>query len=301
MFTVKFWGVRGSIPCPGPDTVIYGGNTSCLEIRADERLIIVDLGTGIRPLGEWLAANDLKKYGKIRAEIFVTHTHWDHILGFPMFTPVYIPGTELRITGPVTFENDSLKTIIETQLSYRYWPVRAGELAAHIEYNQIKETTLDLGGGLVVKSKYLNHPVLCLGYRFEYQGKSIAIVIDHEKFYNLFSKNKDDDDYDEEDVKEGEIAAAEENEKVKKFIHGADIVVHDAQYLEKEYKKHIGWGHAPFEHAVEAITDSCVKKLVFFHHEPVRTDSQLEEIEKSYADNPAADIIVAKEGQVLEI
>ena len=300
MFSVKFWGVRGSIPCPGPDTVIYGGNTSCLEIRADERLIIIDLGTGIRALGEWLAANDLKKYGKISADIFVTHTHWDHILGFPMFSPVYIPGTELRITGPVTFENDSLKTIIETQLSYRYWPVRAGELAAHIEYNQIKETTLDLGGGLVVKTKYLNHPVLCLGYRFEYQGKSIAVVIDHEPFYNLFTTNEDDDDYDEETAKEGEIAAAEENEKVRQFLKGADIVIHDAQYMEDEYSTHIGWGHASYEHALNSIAGSDVKRLVFFHHDPVRTDSQLDQIEKKYADNPETEFIIAKEGLVLE-
>ncbi|MDR2596706.1 MAG: MBL fold metallo-hydrolase, partial [Treponema sp.] len=95
MLSVRFWGVRGSIPCPGPDTVIYGGNTTCLEIRADDRLLIADLGTGLRSLGDWLMTNDLKKYGKIKADIFVTHTHWDHILGFPMFTPAYIRGTEL--------------------------------------------------------------------------------------------------------------------------------------------------------------------------------------------------------------
>jgi len=300
MLSVRFWGVRGSIPCPGPDTVIYGGNTTCLEIRADDRLLIADLGTGLRPLGDWLMANDFKKYGKIKADIFVTHTHWDHILGFPMFTPVYIPGTELHITGPVSFENNSLKNIIEAQLSYQYWPVTSGELAADIEYNQIKETTLDLGGGLSVTSKFLNHTILCLGYRFDYQGKSIALVFDHEPFRNLFSVSPAGESYDEETAKEGEIAAAEENEKIRNFIKGADIVVHDTQYLEEEYKSHIGWGHATITHAINAVNGADVKKLVCFHHDPSRTDSQLEQLEKNNTNNSITKIIMAKERMTLE-
>jgi phosphoribosyl 1,2-cyclic phosphodiesterase len=297
MLSVRFWGVRGSIPCPGPDTVIYGGNTTCLEIRADERLIIVDLGTGIRALGDWLMANDFKKYGKIKADIFITHTHFDHILGFPMFTPVYIRGTELRITGPVSFEDDTLEDVVETQFSYRYWPVRAEELSAHIEYDQIKETTLDLGEGLTVTSKFLNHPVLCLGYRFDYKGKSIVTVFDHEPFYNLFKKS--DDDSDEEAVKEGEAAAVEENEKIVKFINGADILVHDAQYTEEDYLSHTGWGHASFLHAIQAKKLSNAKKLVFFHHDPAHTDEQLEALEKKYTQGTEKEIFMAKEGLIL--
>jgi phosphoribosyl 1,2-cyclic phosphodiesterase len=300
MLSVRFWGVRGSIPCPGPDTVIYGGNTTCLEIRADDRLIIADLGTGLRSLGDWLMANDFKKYGKIKADIFVTHTHWDHILGFPMFTPAYIRGTELRITGPVSFDNNTLKSIIETQLSYQYWPVTAGELAANIEYNQIKETTLDMGEGLSMTSKFLNHTILCLGYRFDYQGKSIALIFDHEPFRNLFSVNPADEGYDEDAAKEGEIAAAEENEKIRNFIKGADIVVHDTQYMEEEYTSHTGWGHATFEHAINAVNGIDVKKLVFFHHDPAHTDSQLEQLEKKYTDTTTAKIIMAKERMTLE-
>jgi phosphoribosyl 1,2-cyclic phosphodiesterase len=298
MLSVRFWGVRGSIPCPGQDTVIYGGNTTCLEIRADNRLIIVDLGTGVRSLGDWLLANDLKKYGKIDADIFVTHTHWDHILGFPMFAPAYIPGSELRIIGPISFENDSLKSIIETQLSYRYWPVRAGELAANIEYNQIKETTVDLGDGLTVTSKLLNHPVICLGYRFDYQGKSITAVFDHEPFRNLFSKTES---HAEEGIdKEGEIAAAEENEKINQFIRNTDILIHDTQYTAEEYSKHIGWGHASFDHAIEAVKGNDIKKLIFFHHDPSHTDSELEKLEKQYAKNKQVKIIMAREGTALE-
>jgi len=300
MLSVRFWGVRGSIPCPGPDTVIFGGNTTCLEIRADEKLVIVDLGTGVRALGDRLRENDLKKYGKIDADIFISHTHWDHIMGLPMFTPIYHKGTSLRITGPLSYEEDSLKTIIESQLSYRYWPVRATELAAHIEYNQINETTLDLGNGLTVTSKYLNHPVACMGYRFNYKGKSIAAVFDHEVFRNLFPTDPREDGYDEQAAKEGEIAAAEENEKIVNFLKGADILIHDAQYTQDEYPRHLGWGHSSCEHAVETARAAGVGKLVFFHHDPAYTDSKLEQIEKSYANRLAVPIVTAREGMVLE-
>jgi phosphoribosyl 1,2-cyclic phosphodiesterase len=301
MLSVKFWGVRGSIPCPGPDTVIYGGNTACIEVRADERLVIVDLGTGLRLFGDWLMANDFKKYGKISADIFVTHTHWDHIMGFPMFAPAYRHGTELRITSPVSFEgDDSFKKIIENQLSYKYWPVSAKELAAHIEYNQIKETTLDLGGGLTVTSKFLNHPVLCLGYRFNYNGKSVAAVFDHEPFRNLFADGRSEDGYDEQTAKEGEIAAAEENEKIKSFMKDADIVIHDAQYSQDEYLRRTGWGHGSCEHAVQSAQAANVKKLIFFHHDPTHADSKLEQIEKSYANNSSVQVMMAKEGMFLE-
>jgi len=300
MLSVRFWGVRGSIPCPGPDTVIFGGNTSCLEIRAGEKLVIVDLGTGLRPLGDWLRENDLKKHGKIDADIFLSHTHWDHIMGFPMFSPIYHPGTSLRITAPLSYEDDSLKQIIENQLSYRYWPVRADELAARIEYNQINETTLDLGSGLTVVSKYLNHPISCMGYRFNYEGKSIAAVFDHEPFRNLFVVGREEDVYDEQASKEGEIAAAEENEKIRAFLKGADIIIHDAQYSQDEYTRHIGWGHASCTHAVEAAQAAGAGTLVFFHHDPAHTDSQLEQIEKKYANNESARIIMAREGLVLE-
>jgi len=299
MLSVRFWGVRGSIPCPGLDTVVYGGNTSCLEIRAGEKLVIIDLGTGLRPLGDWLRENDLKERGKIDADIFLSHTHWDHIMGFPMFSPIYLPKTSLRITAPLSYEDDSLKQIIEHQLSYRYWPVRADELAARIEYNQINETTVDLGSGLTVTSKYLNHPISCMGYRFNYEGKSIATVFDHEPFRNLFTAVPGEDGYDERSAKEGEIAAAEENEKIRNFLKGANIIIHDAQYSQDEYPRHIGWGHASCGHAVEAAQTAGAQTLVFYHHDPAHTDSRLEQIEKSYA-NSTARIIMAREGMVLE-
>ena len=274
MLTVRFWGVRGSIPCPGPDTVIYGGNTSCIEIRANDRLLIIDMGSGARPLGDWLLANDYKKYGKIKADIFISHTHWDHIIGFPMFTPIYNNNSELKITGPVVSENESLKDIFEAQFSHNYWPVRYEELAAKIEYNQIKETELNLGDGLVVTSKFLHHPVICLGYRFNFMGKSMAVVYDHEPF-----------------------AESQENEKVVQFLKDVDLLIHDAQYTSDEYKAHLGWGHSSLDHAAKTAAEAGVKKLLFFHHEPTRTDNQLIQLEKEYSQKAA----FAKEGMLLEV
>jgi phosphoribosyl 1,2-cyclic phosphodiesterase len=302
MLTVRFWGVRGSIACPGPDTVRFGGNTSCLEIRAGERLIIVDMGTGIRPLGDWLLANDFRKNGGIDADIFITHTHWDHIMGFPSFSLIFIPGNTLRIRGPLSCDNDTLESIINNQLSFRYWPVRANELTARIEYGQIQETSLDLGGGLRVTSKYLNHPILCLGYRFEYQGKSIVTAYDHEPFRNLFPTSPAEPGYNEDAAREGALAAAEENHKIVRFFSGADILIHDAQYTEAEYAAHIGWGHSSCEQAIAGAAQAGVKKLVIFHHDPARTDSQLAELEKNRAgwEKPVPEILMAREGITLE-
>ncbi len=305
MLSVRFWGDRGSIPCPGPETVIYGGNTSCLEIRADEKLVIIDFGTGIRLLGDYLMQNDLKRYGKIDADIFITHTHWDHIMGFPMFTPIFVPSTSLRIRGPVSYEDDTLESIIGAQLSYRYWPVRQSDLTAHIEYDQIKETALDLGGGLIVTTKYLNHPILCLGYRFEYQGRSIVTAYDTEPFRNVFPTDPNDASYDEYAAVEGEQAAKEENEKLIRFFQDADILIHDCQYTQKEYESSkLGWGHSSYEHAINSAIKANVKKLVMFHHDPNRSDEQIKELEATYQglikDTSPLEIVMSREGLVLE-
>jgi len=277
MLTVRFWGVRGSIPVPGPNTVIYGGNTSCIEIRADERLVIVDLGTGVHALGIWLIENELKSKGKLKADILLSHTHWDHVMGFPMFSPIYFNGTELNIIGPATLESIDLKSAIENQLSSQYWPVQPDRLSAKIKYQQIKETTIDLGEGLTVSSKFLNHSLPCFGYRITYKGKSVATIFDHEMFLT-----------------------GEENEKVKKFISGVDILIHDAQYKQEEYESHKGWGHCTYEQVMDFTAGIGVKTLVFFHHEPSRKDGELEQIEKKYANNTSPKIVVAKEGLVLE-
>jgi len=303
MFSVRFWGVRGSIPCPGRNTVEFGGNTTCLEIRAGKRLIVIDLGTGVKSLGDSLMTHDFKN-GPLEMDIFVSHTHWDHIMGFPMFTPLFVPGTKIKIRGPVTYNGDTLASIIGDQLSYRYWPVRYNELAAKIDYEELKETTLDMGDGIKLTAKYLNHPILCLGYRFDYQGKTIVTAFDHEPFRNLFPTDPDDPSYNEEAALEGEETAKEENERILNFYSGADILIHDTQYTNREFEKHLGWGHSSYEYAIEAASRAKVKKLVFFHHDPNNSDERLKSLEEKYKTEAGKksplEIIMAREGLTLE-
>jgi phosphoribosyl 1,2-cyclic phosphodiesterase len=298
---VKFWGVRGSIPCPGPNTVKYGGNTAAIELRFEnpDRLLIVDAGSGIRELGNFMMANDLPK-GPINTEILLTHTHWDHIMGFPFFTPIYIPGTKLRVYGPVTYEDESLEQVVGGQLTYRYFPVRQAELAADIEYIDLKEEELDLGDGLKLKTKYLNHPVLCLGYRIEHGGKVFCTAYDTEPFQNLFSTDPNDPAYDENVALEGDEVAKEENERVEAFFAGADLLVHDTQYTQEEYESSkVGWGHTSFEYAIASVKRAGVKRAALFHHEPLRTDSEIDGLAKTYCGSEntgETEVFFAREG-----
>ncbi len=307
MIDIRLWGVRGSIPCPGPSTVRYGGNTACIELRfgEEERLVIIDAGSGIRQLGDHLMKNDLPK-GPIRTKIFLSHTHWDHIMGFPFFTPIFIPGSELEIYGPVTYEDEGLDRIIGDQLRYRYFPVKHSELAAKITYHPMKERSMDLGEGLWVTTKYLNHPILCLGYRFEYKGKVFCTAYDTEPFRNVFPEDPEDPDYDQAAAEEGSLAAKEENEKILRFFQGADLLIHDSQYTLEEYENgKQGWGHSTFEYAINAAHKAGVKKLLLFHHDPNRSDSQLEAIVDEYREQISGKselvIEIAREGTVYSL
>jgi phosphoribosyl 1,2-cyclic phosphodiesterase len=284
----------------------YGGNTLCLELRFDglERLIIIDAGTGIRELGQYIVAKNPHK-GPIRAEIFVTHTHWDHIQGFPYFTPIYIPGTKLKVYGPVTYEEDSLQNVLGGQWVYRYFPVRQAELVSEIEYIDLKECSLDLGDGIGITTKYLNHPLLCLGYRFEYRGKVFCTAFDTEPFQNVFCTDPDDPSYDEAMFFEAEQAVKEENQRVEEFFSGADLLIYDSQYTREEYgSSKVGWGHSSIEHAIAAAKRSGVKRLALFHHEPMRTDTQIDELVKIYCSPNGAgetEVFFAREGMQIEV
>jgi phosphoribosyl 1,2-cyclic phosphodiesterase len=303
---IVFWGVRGSIPCPGPQTVKYGGNTACLEIGFEglERTIIIDAGSGIRELGNLMVARGQGK-GPIKTEIFLTHTHWDHIMGFPFFTPIYIPGSKVKVYGPVTYENDSLEGIVGGQLTYRYFPVRQTELASKIEYLDLQEGSFDLGDQIRVTTKYLNHPILCLGYRFEYQGRCLCTAYDTEPFQNLFFTDPNHPAYEEAMALEGEQVAREENQKLEEFFKGADCLIYDTQYTQKEYEANKkGWGHSSMEYALGAARRSGVKKLIFFHHEPLRSDAQIDELAEKLLQPDLIgemEVFFAREGRQVEI
>lgn len=284
----------------------YGGNTACIELRFPEinRLIIIDAGSGIRELGNFMMTNDFRQ-GPINTDIFLTHTHWDHIMGFPFFTPIYVPGTTIRVHGPVSFEGDTLEKIVAGQLTYRYFPVRQAELAAGIEYINLKEGEFDLGDGITMNAKYLNHPILCLGYRFAWQGKTFCTAYDNEPFRNLFCTDPEDPSYDEGMAMEGELVAREQNTSLEKFFSGADLLVHDTQYTQEELTaKYLGWGHSSFEHAVAAAKRAEVKALALFHHDPMRTDDQIDALAEKYCGTKSPDrpvILFAREGMKIEL
>lgn len=300
---IRFWGVRGSIPCPGSSTQKYGGNSMCIELRIGpaNRLIIIDAGSGIRELGNYLLKNDLPK-GPINTSIFLSHTHWDHIMGFPYFTPIYIPGSKITVYGPVTFEDEPLEDVVGGQMKYRYFPVNFGELRSEIEYIRLKEDPLiDLGDGLMLTTKLLNHPITALGYRFQYGGKTVCTCYDTEPFRNLFITDPKDPGYDEVMAFEGEEVAKEQNMVMEEFFAGADLLIHDAQYTEKEYLAgRVSWGHSPIEHVIEAAKRAGVKRLALTHHDPDRSDAELDEMSTRYctasAHDPEMEIFFTREG-----
>jgi phosphoribosyl 1,2-cyclic phosphodiesterase len=303
---IKFWGVRGSIPCPGPHTVKYGGNTACIEVRLEnpDRLIILDAGSGIRELGNHLVARGACKNG-LKADLFLTHTHWDHINGFPFFTPLYIPGTQVTVHGPIAMENDSLEKIVGGQLTYYYFPVQETDLAAKIDYRELKEGSYDFGDGLTLEVQYLNHPLLCLGYRFMFQDRILCTGYDTEPFRNVFCTDPADPGYDPDMAKEGELAARQENERIQTFFKDADLLIHDAQYTLEEYQPaKIGWGHTAMETAVDIGLKSNVKRLALFHHEPVRTDQALDELGQTFFPGTSRSdmaVFFAREGMEIHI
>ena len=304
MMKVKFWGVRGSIPCPGPKTMKYGGNGACLQLTVEGRkqIIVIDAGSGIRELGNNLLQTELPK-GPLDIHLYLSHTHWDHIMGFPYFVPIYIPGTKLKVFGPVSFEDDPLKDVVGGQMKYRYFPINVGELAADIDYERLREEPgIDLGGGLFMNTKIINHPITALGYRFEYKGKIFCTCYDHEPYRNLFITDPDHPEYDEAMAYEGEEVANEMNRAIEEFFKGADLLVHDSQYTEEEYKTKINWGHSSFEHAIASANRAGVKKLVLYHHDPDRTDQQIDELAKTYCEPGKygdTEVVFATEGSEL--
>lgn len=279
---VRFWGVRGSIPTPGPETVKYGGNTTCIEVRLkDERIIIIGAGSGIRSLGNQLVTKDMQK-GPLNVNLFISHTHWDHIMGFPFFTPIFIPGNKIKVHGPVNIGDESLEKIFALQMSHNYFPLRADELAADISYQILREGSFQLFDDVKITTKILNHPIIDLGYKIEADGVILVTLYDHEPFRNLFDGNPEDEDYDEVAKIEGEKAAQENNERIMQFMKGADLLIHDAQYTKKEYlSSKVGWGHSPMEYALHSSYKAGVKRLALFHHEPTRSDGEFDIIESA--------------------
>ncbi|HTG44991.1 MAG TPA: MBL fold metallo-hydrolase, partial [Verrucomicrobiae bacterium] len=261
---VRFWGVRGSVPSPGPGTVFYGGNTSCVEVRAEGELIILDAGTGIRGLGQQLKKEFQGR--SIRLTLLISHTHWDHIQGFPFFAPAYDPHNRVRI---LAFEGPrkGLEATLSIQMESPYFPISIHEMPGHIEFEELKALEFDIGP-VHVKAAFMNHPGVCVGYRLNTPAGSVVYFPDNE----LFSRMRGSD---VPANVEGTEFARKQDRKLQEFIHGADIVISDAQYDCAEYQQHIGWGHSCVDDVVALALDSNVKQLFLFHHDPDHTDAQI--------------------------
>jgi phosphoribosyl 1,2-cyclic phosphodiesterase len=292
---VKFWGVRGSIASPGPRTVRYGGNTTCIEIRTDNNeLIILDAGTGIFPLSQTLLGEL-----PVTANVLISHSHWDHIQGLPFFIPNFIPGNTLRLHGgfdPVS--GKGIEQVMAVQLQYSYFPVREEEMKARIEYVTLApQQTVSIGSASVTPF-LLNHPVINFGYRIECNGKSVFFTGDHEPPYNIYEPG-------EQDFHEYQNFVNEKNQAVDEAMRGVDVLIADSSYTDTEYPSKKGWGHGTFSSSIASAHRAGVKLLYCTHHEPTRSDDALEVAFANALEHNAAltrlmDVRLAREGDVHE-
>ena len=261
---LRFWGVRGSIPTPGPSTIFYGGNTSCVEVRADGEIVILDAGSGIRLLGLHLEQEFRDQ--PLNLTLLLTHTHWDHIQGFPFFLPAYNPKNHLKILG---FEGAtrSLAETLSGQMESPYFPVGLEQVPANVKVEELKEMEFKVGQ-IRVKAWFVNHPGICVGYRLETSAGSIVYVPDVEPFHRLRSQPASDGTEERASVE----FARHEDQRLVEFVESADIMVMDSQYDAVEYQSHLGWGHACVDDVVNLAIMARVKRLFLFHHDPGHDD-----------------------------
>jgi phosphoribosyl 1,2-cyclic phosphodiesterase len=268
---IKFWGVRGSIPTPGPGTVRYGGNTSCVEVRAEGEIIILDAGSGIRLLGQSLQHEFSSD--PINLSLLISHTHWDHIQGLPFFLPAYSRQNELRVFG-YDGTRARLGEILAGQMETPFFPVSMSELPGKIEIEELREMEFQIGK-VKVRAKFLNHPGVCAGYRIFTNAGSVAYMPDNEPFEQLDEQLRNRG---AENTGYKYKSPNEERADLVEFLHGADVLILDAQYTDEEYKNHIGWGHGSISSVVSLAAAADAKRLILFHHDPNHDDALVDKI-----------------------
>jgi len=252
--TVRCWGTRGSIPSPGPQTVGYGGNTTCVEVCGWNRRIIFDAGSGIRPLGA-----DLVERGPNAIHIFLTHFHWDHIQGFPFFAPLYDAEDSIKVIGPKQKDID-VQNLFAGQMGPIYFPVPFSVVAAEMEFKHLNEGGYEVGE-FSLEVMRVRHPSFVIGYRVPVGDKVICFIPDNELDGTIYNEVEPGFD-----------------QRIIDFVGDADLLIHDAMYTEEEYPSRSGWGHSTFEQSLRLARDGGVKKLLFTHHDPTRTDYELDSL-----------------------
>lgn len=274
---VRFWGTRGSIAAPGKDTTVYGGNTTCVEvILGSGKRVVIDAGTGIRLLGRRLE----EEMERVEIHLLITHIHWDHVLGFPFFGPVYNESTRLFIDGyPSCMKG--LRYAFDNHMGDGFFPVRFDELKAEIHYvDTMSRGPLEIEGTLI-ETIPLQHPQGGFGYRFTEDGKTLVFITDNELSEEAGVKRHPDE--------------------YVRFCQGADLLIHDAQYDQDEIESRRGWGHSEYVSTCRMAMRAGAKRLMLFHHDPWRKDAEITAIkarcdELVSASGAQIEIDAAKEG-----
>jgi phosphoribosyl 1,2-cyclic phosphodiesterase len=264
---LKFWGTRGSISVPGSGTLRYGGNTTCVEVRADGEIIVLDAGSGIRHLGTTLEKEFQPQ--PIKLSLLITHAHWDHIQGLPFFAPVYEKKNEIRVRGYDGVDT-SFSAIMAEPMKAPFFPIAMRELSARIDIKKLTEMEFDVGK-VQVRARFVNHPGVCAGYRLFTSAGSIAFLPDHEPYRFLHSARAND-----MSPEQAKKTATKKRVSLVQFLHGSDILILDAQYTDAEYESHVGWGHGSVSSAVSLALDAEVRRLLLFHHDPSHDDTRVD-------------------------
>ncbi len=255
-FSVTYWGVRGTLPVPGPNSLRYGGNTSCVTMTfPNDRTLIFDAGSGIKALSDRIMK---ERAGKISAHLFISHPHWDHINAFPFFAPFFVPGNKFEVIGAKHGER-TMKDLISAQMDDVFFPIMVTDMGASITFRDIGEETITIDDDIIVQSMLLSHPGNCLGYPITFGGKSVCYITDNELY-------TEDSGFQNKSYEKKLIA----------FIKNTDILITDTTYFDDEYKKRIHWGHSPVGRVVEIAAAGGVKRLHLFHHDPDQFDDDID-------------------------
>jgi phosphoribosyl 1,2-cyclic phosphodiesterase len=268
----KFWGVRGSIACPSPQHVVYGGNTSCIEVYAGDLRLVMDAGTGIRNLG-----HDFIRDGVKKGVLMLTHSHWDHINGFPFFGPAFMANNQFTIYAGHLANAGGIENVLQTQMANPTFPVPLEALQADLSFEDFDAgEEWSLGGGVTVKTQPLNHPNGATGYRVEHGGRSVVYVTDTEHI------------------------PGKPDQTVLKLIDGADLVIYDCTYTDAEFPAKVGWGHSTWQEGVRLCKMANVKQMAIFHHDPDHNDDFMRTVEAE-ARAKWSGTVVAREAMLIAV